>query len=158
MSDHDASTIERPPSFAHSPAVLMRSARSEPVPRPVVGYALRLSGIRVHCHMGVSDAERAQPQELVVAVDLELSGELYPAADELESATDYAEIVRAADEGARQQPYRLLETFALHVARRLVALWPAAERVRVSVTKAVVPVWPRTDEAAVQVILGKAPE
>jgi dihydroneopterin aldolase len=121
-----------------------------------VGYALRLRGIRVHSHMGVSDAERARPQELVVAVDLELSAALYPAADELERANDYAEIVRAADEGARQQPYRLLETFALDVARRLVTLWPAAERVRVSVTKAVVPVWPRTDEATVEVTLGQA--
>jgi dihydroneopterin aldolase len=121
-----------------------------------VGYALRLRGIRVHSHMGVSDAERARPQELVVAVDLELRGELFPSVDELDRATDYAEIVRAADESARERPYRLLETFALHVARRLVGHWPAAESVRVSVTKAVVPVSPPTDEATVEVTLGRA--
>jgi dihydroneopterin aldolase len=106
--------------------------------------------------MGVSDAERARPQELLVAVDMELSGELFPSADELDRATDYAEIVLAADEGARERPYRLLETYALQVARRLVIRWPAAERVRVSVTKAVVPVVPPTDEATVEVTLGKA--
>jgi dihydroneopterin aldolase len=125
--------------------------------RPVVGYALRLRGIHVHSHVGVSDAERDRRQELVVAVDLELSGGLYPSADELDRATDYAEIVRAADEGARERPYRLLETFALHVAQRLVTRWPAAERVRVAVTKAVVPVSPVTDEATVEVTLGSAP-
>lgn len=137
------------------PSMTLRATRSVPA-APIVGYALRLRGIRVPSHMGVGDAERASPQELVVAVDLELSGELYPSADELEKATDYAEIVRAVDEAARQQPYRLLETFALQVARRLLARWPAAERVRVSVTKAVVPVLPTTEEATVEVTLGKA--
>jgi 7,8-dihydroneopterin aldolase/epimerase/oxygenase len=120
----------------------------------IVGYALRLRGIRLQSCMGVSDAERAQPQELVVAVDLELSGARYPGADELDRAADYAEIVRVADETAKEQPFKLLETFALRVARRLVRQWPSAERVRVAVTKAVVPVSPVTDEANVEVTLG----
>ena len=122
----------------------------------VVGYALRLRGIRVQSCMGVSESERARPQELVVAVDMELAGELYPGADELERAADYAQIVRAADESARERADKLLETFALRVARRLVTLWPMAERVRVAVTKACVPVTPVTDEATVEVTLAKA--
>ena len=122
----------------------------------IVGYALRLRGTRVQSCMGVSDAERAQPQELVVAVDLELSGTRYPEQDELERAADYAEIVRIVDELAEERAYRLLETLALRVARRLVRQWPSAERVRVAVTKAVVPVRPSTDEATVEVTLGRA--
>ena len=122
----------------------------------IVGYALRLRGTRVQSRMGVSDAERARPQELVVAVDLELSGARYPEQDELERAADYAEIVRIVDELAQERAYRLLETLALRVARRLVRQWPSAERVRVAVTKAVVPVAPRTDEATVEVTLGRA--
>lgn len=120
----------------------------------IVGYALRLRGIRVQSCMGVSEAERAQSQELVVAVDLELSGARYPEADELERAADYGEIVRIVDEVGRERAYLLLETFALRVARRLVRQWPSAERVRVAVTKAVVPVVPATDEANVEVTLG----
>lgn len=121
-----------------------------------MGYALRLRGIRVHSHMGVSDEERAKSQALLVAVDVELRSELYPAVDELDQAADYAEVALVADESARERPYRLLETFALRLARRLVARWPAAERVRVSVTKAFVPVAPPTDEAVVEVTLGQA--
>lgn len=121
----------------------------------VVGYALRLRGIRVSSHMGVSDAERATAQELVVSVDVELGADLYPTGDELERAADYAEVVRAADECARERPDRLLETYALRVARRLVRQWAAAERVRVTVTKACVPVTPSTDEASVEVTLGR---
>ncbi len=126
------------------------------ITRQVVGYALRLRGVRVQSQMGVSDEERAHAQELIVAADVELAGPLYPTADELDRAANYAEIVRAADECAREAAYRLLETFALRVARRLVERWPAAELVRVAVTKAVVPVVPATDEATVEVTLGRA--
>lgn len=106
--------------------------------------------------MGVSDAERAQAQDLLVSVDLELAGEHYPPADELGAAANYADIVRAADESARHQPYRLLETYVLRVARELAERWPDAERVRVAATKSRVPVLPQTDEANVEVCLVKA--
>lgn len=119
----------------------------------VQGYALRVRGIRVQSHMGVSDAERAHPQELVVAVELELPGASYPYVDELTRAADYAEVVRIADEAARERPDRLLETYALRVARRVADRFPAAEKVRVAVTKANVPVEPRPDEATVEVTL-----
>lgn len=125
--------------------------------RRVLGYALRLRGVRVSGHFGVSDAERASAQELLVAVDLELGGEHYPRADELDLAVDYSEIVRAAAEGTRGQGDRLLETFALRVARRLGEQWPSAAYVRVAVTKAAVPTTPAPDEACVEVILGAAP-
>jgi dihydroneopterin aldolase len=62
--------------------------------------------------------------------------------------------VRIADESTRERPDRLLETYALRVARRLVDRWPGAFRVRVAVTKAVVPTEPRPDEATVEVTLG----
>lgn len=122
--------------------------------RAVVGYVLRLRGIRMQSHMGVSDAERERRQGLVVAVDVELDGEQYPSTDELERAADYAEVVRATDEIVQERHFRLLETFALRVARRLGDRWPDALRVRVAVTKAVVPVTPATDEATVEVTLG----
>lgn len=121
--------------------------------RPVTSYALRLRGIRVQGHMGVSDVERSKPQELVVAVDLELDGSRYPATDDLDRAANYAEVVRVATESADAVADRLLETYALRVADGLALQWPDAQRVRVAVTKATVPVTPRTDEATVEVTL-----
>jgi len=119
----------------------------------VAGYALRLRGIHVHGSVGVSDLERSKPQELVVAVDVELGGSSYPASDDIDRAADYADIVRAVAESASARADRLLETYALRVAERLVERWPAAHRVRVAVTKAAVPVTPRTDEASVEITL-----
>jgi dihydroneopterin aldolase len=124
--------------------------------RQVVGYALRLRGIRVSSHVGVPDAERARLQELTIAVDVELSGEHYPRADELARAADYAEIALAAEQAASEQSYRLLETFALRLARLLGERWPAATCVRVAVTKANVPTATRVAEANVEVTLGRA--
>jgi dihydroneopterin aldolase len=124
--------------------------------RQVTNYALRLRGIRVNAHMGVSAAERAKFQQLVVAVDLELKGERYPVSDELDRAVDYAQIVRIADEATQGQADLLLETFALRVARRLAEHWPAATAVCVAVTKAVVPTTTPTDAASVEVTLGRS--
>lgn len=146
--------------FAHqtnpSPEPLMAGRAPVSLEHPITRYALRLRGIRVHGHVGVSQAEREKRQELVVAVDLELDGRRYPSSDELERAADYAEIVRAADESARDHAFSLLETYALRLARRLGERWPGAERVCVSVTKASVPVLPATEAASVEVTLGKA--
>lgn len=145
------------PGLARSGAVSLTALAPQAIPtHSVVGYALRLRGVRVQSHMGVGDAERATLQGLVVAVDIELGGRVYPFADELERAVDYSVIVQVADDTARERPYRLLETFALRVAHRLLGHWPAAEQIRVGVTKACVPVAPPTDEATVEVTLGKA--
>ena len=67
---------------------------------PVLGYAVRLRGIRIDCHVGVSDTERAKLQEVVVSVDAELAGERYPTTDELERAVDYAAISCAVAQSA----------------------------------------------------------
>lgn len=122
----------------------------------VLGYALRLRGIRVQSRMGVSDVERAAAQELVVNVDIELGPELYPTTDELERAANYAEIVQIAAACAGRSAYRLLETFALQVANGLRERWPNVDRLQVSVTKARVPVAPTTDSACVEITLGRA--
>lgn|GEM_PF-2799115 len=141
-------------SGCHGQRIPVLSRTNVTASRPVLGYGLRLRGIRVHSHVGVSEAERARAQELVVAVDIELNGDAYPTTDEIDRAADYADIVRIADESARERDDRLLETYALRVARRLVERWPAAHRARVAVTKAIVPIEPRTDEATVEVTLG----
>src|SRR4051812_29903749 len=88
------------PSHAVIRSMMTQATKQLNATRPVTRYALRLRGIRVHAHMGVGDSERAQLQKLVVAVDVELGGQLYPATDELDLAADYAQIVRAVDESA----------------------------------------------------------
>jgi 7,8-dihydroneopterin aldolase/epimerase/oxygenase len=122
--------------------------------RQVLQYALRVRGILVESRVGVSEKERSLPQRLIVSVEVELPGKLYPDTDDLAHAADYAEVVRLTDEAAREGPKRLLETFALGVARRVSGIFAAAQRVRVSVTKAQVPVQPPTDDATVEVTLG----
>lgn len=124
-------------------------------PFHVRGYALRIRGVRLQSHVGVSDSERSAAQELVVAVDMEMPGDAYPMTDELERAADYGAVVSVTNATAGERAYRLLETFAFCVATRVAGRFPLAERVRVAVTKATVPVTPHTDEATVEVTLEK---
>lgn len=119
---------------------------------------MRVRGLRIQRQVGVSEAERSLPQELVLDVDVELPGSTFPASDELEQAADYAEIVRVASEAFRERPLRLLETYAAAVAEQLAECFRAAERIRVAVTKVRVPVRPTPDEARVEITLGTANE
>ena len=137
------------------------SERKELQPRPVdqvVGYALRIRGARVRCHVGVSEMERADAQELVVAVDVELPGHAWPTRDDLNEAADYSAVVAIANETATERAYQLLETFARRAVLRIGEHFPHAERVRVAVTKAIVPVVPRPDEATVEVVVARRVE
>ncbi len=120
----------------------------------MVGYSLRLRRIVVPVHVGVSAGERSRAQDVLLDIDLELPVGRYPATDDLESTVDYGEIVSAADACATEQPYRLLETFVLRVARRLEVCFPQVNTLRVAGTKATVPVLPATQAAIVEVTLG----
>ncbi|OQX68325.1 MAG: hypothetical protein B6A08_10515 [Sorangiineae bacterium NIC37A_2] len=122
-------------------------------PLPLSNYAVRLRGLRVPCHVGVPSAERDRLQDLIVALDVEHPGELYPRLDDLEVATDYGALAQIVMASAKERSFVLLETFALLVAERVTARFPRAERVRVAVTKAVVPLEPKTEEATVEIVL-----
>jgi dihydroneopterin aldolase len=138
--------------------LLDRNTDTHAARRLVTSYALRVRGLRLQRQVGVSEAERSLPQELVLDADVELPGRSFPAADELEQAADYGEVVRVATEAFRDRPVRLLETYAAAVAQRLGERFAAAERIRVAVTKVRVPVDPAPDEARVEITLGAANE
>jgi dihydroneopterin aldolase len=120
------------------------------------GYGLHLQGIRLLGRVGVTDAERATPQALVVDVDVRLDGDSYPFGDDLAQAVDYAEVVHIVETCLPGDGDRLLETFALRVGRRLGDRWPVADRIRVACTKAHIPTMPNTDKATVEITLGRS--
>lgn len=133
-------------------------SKSPPLPAmpaslPLSNYAVRLRGLTVPCHVGVPPSERDRLQDLIVALDVEHKGDLYPRIDDLELATDYGVLAQIVATSAQERSFVLLETFALLVAERVNARFPRARRVRVAVTKAVVPLQPRTEEATVEIVL-----
>jgi dihydroneopterin aldolase len=125
--------------------------------KTIVTYALRLRGIRVCCCIGVTELERARPQELCVDVDVEFDGECYPFGDDIAFTVDYSKMVSIVAESVNGSSECLLESYALRIARRLEGKWPGVEKVRVAVTKTHVPTSLPVDEAKVEVVLGTKP-
>ncbi|MDR1726949.1 MAG: dihydroneopterin aldolase [Acidobacteriota bacterium] len=87
---------------------------------------LRLSGVKVFPRIGVTDDERAMPQEC--EADLEILGDWSGAAatDDLGRSIDYALVLEKVRETAAAREYLLLETLAYAVLERVCADFPVA--------------------------------
>lgn len=90
--------------------------------------------IPLQARVGCRAAERSAAQPILV--DLELLTDLESAgrADILEQAVDYVAVRATAEQVATERPYRLIESIAVRMARRLLDTFPA-EEVRVRVMK-----------------------
>ena len=102
-------------------------------------------GIACRSRIGVTAAERAKPQELLVDIDVTLTAEAPGARDELDETVDYAELAAIAQAIAARGEYRLVETLVGRIAAAVGRETPAAaggstlsnriESLRVRVTK-----------------------
>jgi dihydroneopterin aldolase len=90
--------------------------------------------IRLLARVGVTDAERASPQEILVHVELSLDLSRAGATDDLAATVDYVAVCELLDRVARARPFRLLEAIAEESARAVLSSFPVAE-VRIGVRK-----------------------
>jgi len=89
-------------------------------------------GIRLEARVGVSEDERASPQEILVDVDLRLDLSLAGTTDDLTATVDYEEVCRVVDAVARAHTFHLIEAIAEEAAAALLARFGVTEaRVRV---------------------------
>lgn len=95
---------------------------------------IELRGMSFQGRHGVRQAEREQPQEF--KVDLEVEADLSAAgqSDRLADTVDYTRVRAAAKEVIEGEPRALLESLAAAIAQRVLEL-PRVEAVRVRVTK-----------------------
>ncbi len=97
-----------------------------------------INGLRLNCHVGVPDEERAVIQELLMDVVLRPSASWENLADDLDGTIDYAAVVGDLEELAAKSPRRLIETLAIEAANMLLKKHALAS-VRVSVEKFILP-------------------
>ncbi|HST50182.1 dihydroneopterin aldolase [Jatrophihabitans sp.] len=86
---------------------------------------IALTGLRVRGHHGVFDFERAEGQDFVVDVELELDTRTAAASDLLADTVHYGELAEALAAVVAGEPVNLLET----LAGRLAAVCLADSRV-----------------------------
>ena len=73
-------------------------------------------GITCRSRIGVTAAERAKPQRLLVDIDVTLTAQAPGARDELGETVDYAKLAAIAQAVAGRDEYRLVETLAEQIA------------------------------------------
>ncbi len=105
-----------------------------------------IRGLRVQTWIGVPDAERAEPQEVVLDVGIEPSLGFEAMGDEIGHTVDYDAVARRIETLAAERPRRLIETLAAETARLVVAEF-SARSVTVEVRKFILP---QTDHVAVR--------
>ena len=95
---------------------------------------IRVQGMILYGHHGVTDAEQAVGRTFEVDVELVLDLSTAAEKDDLSATVDYAvvcELVRRVNEAG---PYRLLEAFAHRIAEQILLQFPV-ETVTVRVRK-----------------------
>lgn len=96
---------------------------------------IHVDGLRVMCHVGVPDAERAQAQPL--EIDLSLDVDLTAAAesDDVVDTVDYGAVAMAVADAVTAAPIALLERVAAVAGDAALGVDPRSRRVVVSVRK-----------------------
>ena len=100
--------------------------------------AITISDLEVRYHVGVPDAERAQPQRLLLSVELEHDFAQAAATDDLAQTINYYAVSRRLIEFGAGRSWKLIETLAVQIAELLLAEFKPA-RVRVQVKKFIIP-------------------
>ncbi len=102
--------------LAESIAALRRYRRAAAPRRRVLAR-----GIPCRCRVGVTAQERAEPQDLLVDVEVSLAPAGLGARDDLDTTVDYAELAARAQAVAARDEYRLVETLAERIAVAITA-------------------------------------
>jgi dihydroneopterin aldolase len=108
---------------------------------------IEIRRLRVQCHIGVPDAERAAPQSLWITLRMTPAQGFDGLADEIRHTIDYQAVADEVRSLCAARPRRLIETLAVETAGFLLEKHPLAA-VSVSIEKRILP---DTDCVAVHV-------
>jgi dihydroneopterin aldolase len=97
-----------------------------------------IQDLEVFYHVGVPEAERAQPQRLLLTVELEHDFTLAAQGDDLEKTIDYAHLSRCVLRFGEGREWKLIETLAVDLAGMILREF-GPEAVMVEVKKFVIP-------------------
>jgi dihydroneopterin aldolase len=139
----------RPRATANKAPVANASLPTRSPSHAVNEYRIRLDGIRFRGHHGVSDSERALPQDFLVSLEAHLPLAVLPSGDHIADVYNYDRLATLVVEEGTRQECRLLETLAQRVIARVLEDTPAT-RVSVAVTKSRPPTRSSVDSVTVE--------
>jgi 7,8-dihydroneopterin aldolase/epimerase/oxygenase len=107
-------------------------------PIPLSMDTITLSDLEVDCRVGITAAERAQPQRLRITLDLETDFAAAARTDDLGNTIDYQAVADAILRLAGQGQWQLIEKLAADIAQLVLDTFKPA-RVTVEVKKYIIP-------------------
>src|SRR5215468_796144 len=99
---------------------------------------IRIADLEVFYHIGVSEAERAQPQRLLVTIDIDFDFSSAGLSDRIERTIDYNELVQDLLKYGEGRSWKLLEKLVTNIADMILAEY-RPQAVMVEVKKFVIP-------------------
>jgi 7,8-dihydroneopterin aldolase/epimerase/oxygenase len=119
--------------------------------RTAVSDRIELRGLLVRGHHGVFEYERAEGQDFVVDVSLDVDTLAAARSDDLADTTDYGALALAIAAIVSGEPVNLLETLAERIATACLAD-PRVTSVEVSVHKPAAPIPLTFDDVVVTIV------
>jgi dihydroneopterin aldolase len=112
---------------------------------------IEIAGLVLFARHGVNEAEEKLGQRFFLDLLLELDVADSVRSDRLADTVDYGEVVAIAEAAFRARRFYLIEAVAAHVASSILAHFPRATSVRVTVRKPSAPVPAVIDHVAATV-------
>jgi FolB domain-containing protein len=101
-------------------------------------YCIQIADLEVYYRVGVPDEERAQPQRLLVSVEMEVGAPRAAGSDDLADTIDYFAVSQDLLRFGERGSWRLLERLVTELAKHVLGKY-RPESVRVEVKKFVIP-------------------
>ena len=99
------------------------------------GGWLCIEGIEVHCTIGVTQRERATRQRVVINVKLKVDFGKVAVSDAIQDSVDYRLVAKLVVIECETSSFQLIETFAAHLCRTILAGFAEIETVAIEVWK-----------------------
>lgn len=94
--------------------------------------------LEIFCSIGVTDEERAQPQRLLVSIDMEFDFNSAVMSDRIEKTIDYFEVAQQVLQFGNGRSWKLLEKLTANIADFIMARFKPQE-VTVEIKKFPIP-------------------
>jgi dihydroneopterin aldolase len=116
---------------------------------------VEVAGLVLFARHGVHESERQHGQRFILDLVLDLDFAAAAKSDRLADTVDYGEVVAVAEAAFRDRHFYLIEASAAHVAGAILAHFPRATSVRVTVRKPSAPVPAAIDHVAATVSVAR---
>lgn len=116
---------------------------------------IEITGLVLFARHGVHESERQHGQRFILDIVLDLDFAPAAKSDRLADTVDYGEVAAVAEAAFRDRHFYLIEASAAHVAGVVLAHFPRATSVRVTVRKPSAPVPAAIDHVAATVSVAR---